>query len=177
MSPTQIKFLAFRVYRFKDNKAYDDLMVYFGPKITRFLVFKLPHPEDADEVRSEVFLRAWEYMLTSEVKEAGGLFYKIARNLVADFYRKYQPTTELTDSSPSVAQSESLADNIAHRLEVDRLRKYIQKLPHEQAEILGMRFFDEMSVAEIAATIDKTPNHIRVLIHRARQALKDYVKF
>lgn len=176
MSPTQIKFLAFRVYRFKDSKAYDELVLYFAPKINRFLAFKLPRAEDADELLSEVFLRSWEYMLTSEVKEAGGLFYRIARNLVADFYRKYQPTAELSNTVLQAAETSSLATEITEKFEVERLRRHLQKLPVDQAEVLHMRFFDDMPVTEIAAVLEKTPNHIRVLIHRARQALKEYVK-
>src|SRR5690348_16569426 len=101
MSPTRVKFLAFRVYRFQDRQAYDDLYAYFGPKLYRFLAFKLPRGEDAEELTGEVFLRAWEYMVASDVQEVGGLYFKIARNLIADFYRKHQATSELVETSPA----------------------------------------------------------------------------
>lgn len=176
MSPTQIKFLAFRVYRFRDNKAYDDLYVHFAHKVYRFVAFKLPRGEDAEELTAEVFLRAWEYMLTSDVQEVGGLFFKIARNLIANFYRKHHPTTELVEGSPAAIQSGSMSEDVADRLEVEALRASIDKLPADQSEILVLRFFNEMSVDEIAVILEKTPNNVRVLIHRARQALKKYVE-
>ena len=176
MSPTRIKFLAFRVYRFRDSKSYDDLYVYFGQKVYRFLAFKLPRGEDAEELTAEVFLRAWEYMVASDVQEVGGLFFKIARNLVADFYRKYQPTTELLETSPAAIGKGSLADDVAERLEVERLRASIDRLKPDQSEVLTLRFFHDMSVDEIAAVLQKTPNNVRVLIHRARQALQEYEK-
>ena len=176
MSPTRIKFLVFRFYRFRDRQAYDDLYAYFGPKLYRFLAFKLPRDEDADELTGEVLLRAWEYMVASDVQEVGGLYFKIARNLIADFYRQRKVTTELVETSPAAIQPGSLSEDVANKLEIEQLRANIKRLSPDQVEVITLRFFDQMTVEEIAAVTQKTPNNIRVLIHRARQALQKYEK-
>jgi RNA polymerase sigma factor (sigma-70 family) len=45
-------------------------------------------------------------------------------------------------------------------------------MKEEYQEVLVMRYLSEMEVEEIAVALTKTPNNIRVLLHRAKAALK-----
>ncbi len=174
MSAYRQKFLAFRVYRFKDADAYGQLYDMHADRVRRFLVFKVPRREDADELTSEVFLRAWEYMTSSSVENAGALFFRIARNLVADFYRKNTPIDQVSEETlEQVASKEIVEEDVALKLESDDLLEKLHSLKDEYREVLVLRYLNEMSVAEIAGIIDKTPNSVRVLLHRSKKALQD----
>ena len=76
MSALREKFLAFRVYRYADREAYGEIYDLFADRIRRFLVFKLPRTEDADELTSEVFLRGWEYMSSGAVNNMNAFFFR-----------------------------------------------------------------------------------------------------
>lgn len=173
MSAYRQKFLAFRVYRFKDADAYGELYDLQADRIRRYLIFKVPRKEDAEELTSEVFLRGWEYMTSSGVENAGAFFFRIARNLVADFYRHAKPVDQVSDEVlESVASGEAVAADVETKLESDALIQKLKSLKDEYREVLVLRYLSEMSVGEIASTLEKTPNSVRVLLHRAKKALQ-----
>jgi RNA polymerase sigma-70 factor, ECF subfamily len=164
-------FLLFRIYRFQDTKAYAELYDLYYTRIRRFVFFKVPEGPEVDEVTAEVFLRGWEYMTSSRVDHAGALFYRIARNLIADYYRKRQEEIS-TDQIVELPDRVDLASDVADKEEAQALILLLRELKEEYREILHMRYLDEMSVKEISQILEKTPNHVRVNLHRARQALK-----
>ncbi len=175
MSTIREKFLSFRVYRHRDRAAFGEIYDLFADRIRRFLVFKLPRVEDADELTSEVFLRGWEYMTTGPVNNMNAFFFRIARNLVADFYRKYKMTEEI-DTAEQKDSGVSLEAGVATKIAGDELLEQLKTLKDEYREVLVMRYLSEMEVGEIASALEKTPNSIRVLLHRAKKALQEKVK-
>ncbi len=168
-------FLLFRIYRFQDTKAYAELYDLYYIRIRRFVYFKVPVGPEVDEVTAEVFLRGWEYATSSRVNHAGALFYRIARNLIADFYRKRREEVS-TDQVAELDDGTDLAGDVADKEEAQALVLLLRELKDEYREILHMRYLDDMSVKEISAILEKTPNHVRVTLHRARQALKVIAK-
>jgi len=171
MSMRRQRFLLFRVYRFQDAKAYGALYDLYYARIRRYLFFRLPTSEDADEATAEVFLRGWEYTTSSSVENAGALFYRIAKNLIADFYRSQKIESSL-DEAISISKDERLDDSIDAKDEVGKLMISIRSLKPDFQDVIIMRFIDEMSVKEIAFALEKTPNSVRVQIHRAKKALE-----
>lgn len=174
MSALREKFLAFRVRRYNDRDAFGEIYDLFADRIRRFLVFKLPRTEDADELTSEVFLRGWEYMSSGAVNNLNAFFFRIARNLVADFYRKYKPTDSI-EFAQHLDDGTSVQDVVATKIEGDELLAALRTLKDEYREVLVMRYLSEMEVGEIASALEKTPNSVRVLLHRAKKALQEKV--
>ncbi len=173
MSMRRQKFLLFRVYRFRDAKAYGKLYDAYAPRIRRYVTFKLPSRDDVDELTGEVFLRGWEYATSSQVENANALFYRIARNLIADFYRSRRITESLDNTDEIASQARKFTEELDLEEEKKLILKSLQKLKEEYKEVLIMKYLDEMSTKEIAQAIDKTVNNVRVLLHRAKRALKE----
>lgn len=174
MSAYRQKFLAFRVYRFKDTDAYGQLYDLHADRIRRFLVFKVPRKEDAEEITSEVFLRGWEYMTSSAVENVGALLFRIARNIVADFYRRNAPVDTVEDSVlEQFAAPGQLAQEVEQKGESDDLLEKMKLLKEDYREVLVMRYLNELSISEIASTLEQTPNNVRVTLHRAKKALQE----
>lgn len=175
MSALREKFLAFRVYRYTDREAYGEIYDLFADRIRRFLIFKLPRPEDADELTSEVFLRGWEYMSSGTVNNLNAFFFRIARNLVADFYRKYKATDGI-EAAETIDAGVSVEEGVATKIAGDELLETLRTLKDEYREVLVMRYLSEMEVGEIASALEKTSNSVRVLLHRAKKALQEKVE-
>ncbi|NBS70515.1 sigma-70 family RNA polymerase sigma factor [bacterium] len=172
MSGYRTKYLAKRVFNARDGQAYGELYDLYANRIRRFLFFKLPRKEDAEDLLHETFLRAWEYMTSSMVEDVGALLFRIARNLVADFYRKKTPEalTEALEASLQAGTDIEKATDL--RIEGAQVIEVLQGMKEEYKEVLVMRYLSEMEIEEIAAALTKTPNNIRVLLHRAKAALK-----
>lgn len=175
MTMRRQKFLLFRVYQFQDTQAYGELYDLYFVKISRYIYFKMPRGGEADEITADVFLRGWEYATSSKVDNPSALFYKIARNLIADFYRKRKEELSLDDVGDQ-ASEERLVKDVSVKLESEDLIFKMRLLKDEYREVIVMKFLDEMSVREISDALDKTPNNIRVTLHRAKKALKKLTK-
>lgn len=176
MSTFEIKFLTFRVFRFGDTKAFRQLHTLHAARIRHYIAFRVNRPEDADELTNEVFLRAWEYMTAQQVENITALFFRIARNLIADHYRKGGKTVPLTPvMEDGLAAPGSLTRDAEVQEEAAEVYKVMKSLKEEYQEVLLLRYQDEMSIEEMSDILGKTPNAVRVLLHRAKQALKENV--
>jgi len=172
------KFLLFRVYRFRDTQAYGELYDVYVSRIRRFISFRVNTSQDAEELTAEVFLRGWEYATSSVIDKPSALFYRIARNVVADHYRELERSGEMTtiEAAAHIPSDAPLADEQMERKEDrQRLLQTMRLLKDEYRDALMMRYMDEMSVKEIAQALEKTPNNVRVLLHRAKKALEEKI--
>ena len=57
----------------------------------------------------------------------------------------------------------------------EMLEKLLRTLPDEQREIVVLRYIEEFSMKEIAKIVDKSPGHVRVIIHRSIKELRKYI--
>ena len=169
------RLLAFRIYRYRDEAAFNVLYLRYSDLIRRFLAAKLPRREDADELTSEVFLHAWEYTTANLIDHPKALYFKIAKNMIADFYRKRsrRPEAVLTpELERDLASPGSLAEDTEARERAEKLLAKIDQLKEEYRDVLILHYIDERAVSEIANMLDKTPNNVRVLLFRAKAALR-----
>ncbi len=54
----------------------------------------------------------------------------------------------------------------------ERVRRAIERLPERPRLALVLRYYAELSYAEIAVAIDATPEQVGVILHRARHELR-----
>lgn len=176
MTGDREKFLLFRIYRNKDQKAFDELYDAFAPRVRRFLSFKLPTPSDVDEMTSEVFVRAWEYMQATRVENLGGLLYGIARNTVANFYRtrERRPVEVEIQAAQLLSNTgaEELVNEVSQELSLESIEKLLPRLKDDYREVIIMRYLDEMTIREIAEILEKSEASVRMLVHRAMVVIR-----
>jgi len=97
--------------------------------------------------------------------------FKIAENRIRDLAdhfgaqkrQKIQPLT-FSQTSPSTV--------IARTEEVQKVAQALELLPEDYSEVIRLRRFEELSVAEIAELKGKSANAVRILYCRALKALK-----
>ncbi|HBR13878.1 MAG TPA: hypothetical protein DD697_04225, partial [Candidatus Komeilibacteria bacterium] len=54
------------------------------------------------------------------------------------------------------------------------LEKLLRTLPDEQREIIVLRYIEDLSIKAISKIVDKSPGHVRVIIHRSIKELRKY---
>jgi RNA polymerase sigma-70 factor (ECF subfamily) len=125
---------------------------------------------------SQTFLKLWEVIVTGgQIKALQALLYRIARNLVVDYYRSRQSTElplEYDQDEPAYDPQQRLHARIDQHL----LRQSISKLKEEYREVVVLRYVEDLSITEIAKILDKSVGNIRIICHRAIAELKNITK-
>ena len=176
------QYLLYRIRAKRDPEAFARLYDHYVTAIYRFVYLKLPSKELTEDVTSETFLRAWQYVQQAEhIDNIRALLYKIARNLIADHYRKQDSSREtlVTFSSlePSHTDEGDPSDRDAGRLLVEAradvalILEHMSRLKEDFQDVLTLRLIDGLSFTDIGSILGKTSGNARVIFHRALKAL------
>jgi RNA polymerase sigma-70 factor (ECF subfamily) len=147
---------------------------YLEP-IYRYVAARLATREEAEDVTSEAFHRAWSSL---GAYRARGTFrawvFRIVRRTLADHYRRAQPMARL---APAVA--ERVPDEHPtpeERLERDEQQQHARQLlgvlPAEQQDIRCLRFVAELSYPDIAQVLGKREDAVKKAAYRALESIR-----
>ena len=161
------------------SKIYDTHIT----EIYRFFYLRINIREVSEELASETFFKFWEYNKNKSddyIKNSRAFLYKIARNLLIDYFRKnnsQKQTIPLETFDESTNLPHSLIDNsVRETLELEekqnQIRQALSKINALYADIIVYYFIEGLDSKEIAWILDKKENNIRVLVHRALNTLK-----
>ena len=141
--------------------------------IYRYVYSKVGNREDAEDLTSEIFLKAVS-ALNQEFSPQSmhKLLFLIARSTVADYWRAHYrlPANSLdelleagwegpAEEEPAVAAISSGA--------AGRVRLLLQALPEQYREVLTCRFLLNLSIKATALRMGLTVAHVKVLQFRA----------
>src|SRR6185312_11444106 len=89
---------------------------------------------------------------------------------VIDHYRSMKPTNSSLLDPVSVGVDPEV--EIAQSEMVNTLQDAVRQLPDEQREVIVLRFIEQMPHADVARHLGKSAATVRVIQHRALQALR-----
>ena len=165
-----------------DNEAFGELYDFYAPRVYRFVRLKVDSQETAQDLTSEAFLKIWQYLQEQrKIRERfQALLYKIARNLVIDFYRSKSIREILLEDNLeefSEAEDKETGDKLIIRQEemVEVKKALIQVHPNYQ-DVIVWYYLDELTIPEIAEILEKNEGTVRVLIHRAVKSLRNVME-
>lgn len=148
----------------------------YAEKIFKFVYFRTFHKQHAEDVTSQVFMRAMEKI--GSYNQAKGTFqswlYQIARNLIIDEFRKSKPTENL-DAHYNLQDNTDLNAEVENKMAFEQLAKLIAELPQESQELITMRLWDELSYSEIAFVTGKTEGSLKMQFSRIVNKLQTQV--
>ncbi len=177
------KFLLFRIRAKKDPDAFGQIYDAYVRKIYRFIYFKVASAELAEDLTSETFLKAWQYLMEKrEVPHLQALLYTVARNVVIDHYRAAAhlqadiPLDEAVANELTSAGSEKLLKDVEAGIDMMKVLEKLRGLKDEYREVVVMKYLDELTTSEIATALGKTQANVRVILHRATKALGDSIQ-
>ena len=152
-----------------EPQAWAQIYEEFYDRIYRFVFFKMGDQGQAEDLSSQVFLKAIE---------SGGSFhwrgvpisawlFRIARNLVIDHQRRAISQRrylrlEAAHNSPSTAEEDALRS-----LQHQEVRQAVAQLTPTQQEVINLRFSAGLSTAETAQALNKSLGAVKALQHSA----------
>jgi RNA polymerase sigma-70 factor, ECF subfamily len=156
------------------SKIYDEYI----EKIYRFIFIKVNSQEITEDLTSETFLRCWEcFNRNKKIDNIQSFLYKIARNLVTDYYRqKGKAQIVSVDNVPIIDEETNLEEKIQDNSDINTVKSALLNLRDEYQNIVVWHYLDDLSVGEIANMTGKSEGAVRVCLHRALKGLKNELK-
>ena len=164
-----------RAKRF-DPDGLGALHLRFYEPVYRYVSFKVGDHHTSEDLTSEVFVRVLEALKHGRGwhTSPNAWIFGIARNVVADYYRRGRHRTELVLDEDLSALGE---DDPAHTVVCIEQRKElmvaISSLTDEQRDVILLRFVEGLSIRHVAQVLHKTNGAVKSLQYRAMCALSN----
>ncbi len=156
----------------RDQRAFRTLYRHYVPRLRAFLARRGTDGAMLDEVIQEVMLTLWHKADQFDPKRASltTWVYRIARNRHIDRVRS-ESRPELNPDDPALVPPTSPLpdDQVALGERLGVLREALPALPPEQASVLRQQYFEDKTMAAIAAESGVPVGTVKT---RARLALK-----
>jgi RNA polymerase sigma-70 factor (ECF subfamily) len=160
-----------------DREAFGQLYARYAPGVARYIGHRVPDPYLAQDFTGETFARALRRIdsVSDQGRDVGAWLTTIARNLLADHWKSHRTQREtsvatvaddIPDRDPGPEQAVIAAETAA------RVRAAVARLTPSQQEVIRLRYFDEVPVAQVAAVIGRTDAAVKALAHRGVAALR-----
>jgi len=158
-----------------DNDAYGKIYNLFLEKIYRFIYYLISDADTAYDITQDTFIRAWKALPRFDRNRGSfsTFLYTIARNLVIDNQRKRVAFTLDLDLVGEVKYEENFEESIDAEERSKKVRKVLKSLPKFDRELVVLRYFEDMSFAEISKIVGKEEGAVRVRVFRILKGLKE----
>ena len=150
----------------------------YAPGLLTYVRMRVPSPEDAEDLVVEVFVAAIQNANFAALAEKAKQMWlwRVTRNKVIDAYRRAQTRQSVTldHVAEGLFEDEMFSPEYSALRQEDYMDLYahLQSLPPLQQQILRMRFGQDLSCREIATTLGKQENVVRVTLSRSLNLLR-----
>lgn len=159
-----------------DTNAYAQLVHQYKDLVFTLAFRMLKHREEAEEVSQDAFLKVYKSLRRFKGdSKLSTWIYKIAYNTCLDRLKKNKkhlvdvPINEFTEH-----KLETIDNALTNMIDAERretIKTCIDKLPSDDAYITTLFYFEDLSLEEIAETMNSSANTIKVKLFRARKKL------
>jgi len=156
------------------SKIYDKCIT----KIYRFIFLKVSSEEIAKDLCSETFLKGWESYNkeNTKIENPSAFLYRIARNLVTDYYRERGRTQIVSpEFIPIVDPSPGIEEKAIFNSDLEQIKLALVNLKEDYQNAIIWYYLDDLPIREVAKMLDKSEETSRVTLHRALKALKNEI--
>jgi RNA polymerase sigma-70 factor (ECF subfamily) len=163
--------------QFGDSEAFAQLYDAYLERVYRYVYFHVSDDQTAEDITSQVFLRAWEHLGSYQPGSSPFLawLYTIARNQVIDHYRARKESVSIDEVVSLPSKENAVDEQVQSRFDLQAMRDALQFLTKEQQQVLILRFIVGLETHEIAREMSKAEGAVRALQMRALQTLSKYM--
>lgn len=162
-----------------DREALAPLMGLHYRRLYRIALGYLRQPEDALDVVQEAFVKAYQAAPRWNGTAAGPWLSRITVNLAIDRWRRnrrraqtFTPLTESDHAAFLTDRSPAPDGRVRAREAGERLQAALGRLPERQRAVVVLRHYQELSLEEIAQTLEVSLGTVKSTLHRALQRMR-----
>jgi RNA polymerase sigma-70 factor (ECF subfamily) len=155
----------------KPNPDLTDVVGKFQARLRAFIRKRVNDDATAGDLTQEVWIRITRKL--SQLRDPSaveGWLYRIARNVIADHYRRQHPTEELP-ATLSAPAPESEREDLRECLH-DYVRGVVETLPASHREVLLLTMDEGLTAPQLAEQLGITLTAAKSRIQRARAEVR-----
>ncbi len=171
------------LYLQRNEKAIFHTQKKYGTFLRGFAKGFLGNAQDAQETENDTYLRAWNAIPPDTPERLRPYLAKIARRLCIDMIRKntavkrgggtyIESLDELKDCATDGSSPADAAETNALK---SAINSFLETLDERQRNIFVQRYFYAYPISKIADHHKITENNVKVILHRLRGTLKNYL--
>ena len=159
-----------RLFKSGDANAFDAIVRRFQDRVFRLASVWLYDPQFAADAVQEVFLRAFKGLRRFRFGAAPfSWLYRTTRLVCHEFNRRRSAATLDTEpEDPGPAPDRQVADHAT----AGKVREFVAGLPERQRDVVMLRIFEDMSVADTAKVMGCRQGTVKALLHKATRRLQ-----
>jgi RNA polymerase sigma-70 factor (ECF subfamily) len=157
-----------------DEEAIGELYDRYARRIYAYIYRRVSEAQLAEDLTSEVFVRVLQAIRSEQfwTRSFRAWLYRIAHNLIVDYYRKRPTAPLLPLDERLISGSVRPEAAVAEAFRTQRLQNAIGQLTEDQQQVLVLRFGEQLKSREVAEIMDKSVGAVEALQHRALVALR-----
>jgi len=160
-----------------NREAFGKLYDVFLHPIYKYVSFRIPQQEMAEDITSDIFFKVLKKLHTYGKKTNmpfSAWLFRIAKNTIIDFYRKQKPLEEIPEDFFDVNMHTER--EVEHTFLKKRILKAMKRLPETQSHAIALKYFSERTNREIADILGKSETAVRILLSRGLKKLADILE-
>lgn len=156
---------------------FESLYKSTHPVIYRFIFWRTKDEMLAQDLTSNVYLKAWRTRKSFTGGSSSAWLYRIARTTLIDYWRRKKEVADNGSlAETTVSDEPELGEMVDLGFAVDALQQALLKLPVEMYEVVTLRFIEGKSTRETAQMLGLSEANVRVVQYRALKKLKGYLQ-
>lgn len=165
-----------------EKEAFAEIYRHFFPRVYKSILTKTANADIADEIISETFLKVYEHLENYDPQKAAfsTWLFRIAENSLKSYWRSKNYRGGIEEEwdenfNPSAPEYEEPEQKILQEETQNKIKAALEKLSERERKIIEMTYWLNYPPRKIAEVLDLTPNHVSVLLKRAKNNLKNFL--
>lgn len=155
-----------------DTAAFEQFVTRHQDRIFRLATAQLYVTRDAADATQEVFLRAFTGLPGFRFgAEPFTWLYRATKNVCLEFNRRASRTTPL-EAADMLTTDAGVAGQLDAMNVGARVRAVVARLPERQRDVVLLRIFEDLSVAETARALRCREGTVKALLSKAMNSLR-----
>ncbi len=167
-----------------NQMAYSTLVDTFWNDVYGFQLIRTKNENDAEDITIQTFSKAFDKIDSyDDSYEFKTWLITISKNIHVDLIRKRKRNVlESTESGNTDAitkvldNSPSAEDRLITEQNLATLLLHIKQLKPHYQRVINLRYFNELSYADIAKELNEPINNVKVKLLRAKKLLAEVIK-
>lgn len=162
-----------------DKELYSELIRRYSVKIGHYLRKFIRDSDELQDVIQLVFIKAYRNLYDFNSKRRfSPWLYRIAHNEAINYIKKYKKTTmSLDEAEWEIADEKiNLKDSLDVKFLKEDIERILAKMRDKYREVLILYFFEQKTYEEISEIMRIPRNTVGVLLMRAKEFLKQFLK-
>ena len=154
-----------------ENADLEQVVIQFRRQLRAFLRRRVSSEAVADDLLQDVWLKVAKSLSNlPSVREMDSWLYRIARNVLTDFYRRERTTIDIPDDLPA-EPDDSTVSNLKEQLN-GYIRDVVESLEEPYREALKLTLYDGISQVELAERLGLSVSAAKSRVQRARAEVR-----